>query len=117
MLSSLTPQQFDLLLDGLASLEGAIKALEEPPPESLVKLRKLLSHEAKSVKRNWNKPRNTLTTREVAALLHCSIRNVAELHRQKKIALARRGRRGRGRSSLYKMDSVLAYQGVSNRNV
>jgi hypothetical protein len=106
LIESLTEEKIQILLSGLASLEAALKALQQPVPRSLEELQRTLSLQLKPAQEPF---KDRLSTREAALMLGCSPRRVRQLGREGRIKLIRQGHQGRGRSSAYDTETVLAY--------
>jgi hypothetical protein len=112
-MESLTEEKIQILISGLASLEAALNALQQPVPRSLEELQRTLSLQLKPAQEPF---RDRLSTREVALLLGCSPRRVRQLGQEGRIKLVRQGHRGRGRSSAYDTETVLAYARETSSN-
>ncbi len=105
-MESLTEEKIQILISGLASLEAALNALQQPVPRSLEELQRTLSLQLKPVQESF---KDHLSTREVALILGCSHRRVRQLGQEGRIKLVRQGHRGRGHSSAYDTETVVAY--------
>jgi hypothetical protein len=103
----LNAPQIYTLLHGLSSLEGALKAIKQNPPEAIFELRKLLNQEANSLPKE---DPNSLTTKQVAEILGRSTRTVIELGKSGAIKLISKGGRGRGFENTYEAASVRRFQ-------
>jgi len=102
----LTEKSIQILASGLMSLEGALKALQQPLPEGLDELKEALSRQREVLALSSSA---YLATQQVALLLNCSPRRVRQLGQQGYIKLVRQGGRGRGRSNVYDAASVYTY--------
>jgi hypothetical protein len=110
---SLTEERVQLLFNGLVSLEGALSALQQPIPPTLGELKAALSQTETPPQPLGEE----ITAEEAAALLKRSSRRVRQLGREKLIDVAIHGNRGRGHSSKYKTESVLAYRDAISRGL
>ena len=99
-------EQIFVLLQGLNALEGALKAIEQPLPNQLHELKGKLRAELDSFSDNES---TTLTTEKVARILRISGKRVHQLASKGSLKIAQCGRKGRGYSTLYFMDSVKEY--------
>lgn len=106
-LETLNKEALALLVNGLTSLEGSLRALEKPLPEQIDQLRGVLRQRIEKLDKP---PQETMTTKEVAEQLNCTERHVLSLGKKGKIVQVRAGRRGRGSSGTYSTDSVLAHK-------
>jgi hypothetical protein len=109
--------QVEILIGGLTSLEGALKALQEPIPSDLPELKAHLASYLVTISQSLANP---MTTSEVATFLACSRRRVLQLGEQGRIKLVRRGHRGRSprgssNESLYDRESVISYASESSQ--
>jgi len=113
LVESLTEEKIQILISGLASLEAALNALQQPVPRSLEELQRTLSVQLKPAQEPF---KDRLSTKEVALFLGCSPRRVRQLGQEGRIKLIRQGHRGRGRSSAYDTETVLAYARETTSN-
>lgn len=102
----LTEARIEILVSGLASLEGALRAIQQPLPVGLSELRAELHRQKEALALAAG---HDLTTKAVAVLLNCSPSRVHQLGKQNLIRLVCRGGRGRGHSNLYDGPSVCRY--------
>ncbi len=108
---NLTVDQIKILLNGLTSLEGALGAISQPLPDGIADLKIVLRQQVQIEEQALVlQTAGHLTTEQVAEQLGCSLPWVRYLAKERLIHLARRGRRGRGFSSLYDVKSVEAYK-------
>jgi len=112
-LETLNKEALALLINGLTSLEGSLRALEEPLPEQIDQIKGVLRQRIEKLDKP---PQETMTTKEVAEQLDCTERYVLSLGKKGKIVQIRTGRRGRGSSGTYSTDSVLAYKADPQSN-
>jgi excisionase family DNA binding protein len=98
-----TPSQIDLLRSGLVLLENTLEAVKQPVPSDIPTLKSALSRQARVL---VSRPKETLTTDEVAEMLRCTSRHVSYLAAQQKIRLVQPGKRGRGNTARYDAKSV-----------
>lgn len=106
-LETLNKEALALLVSGLTSLEGSLRALEKPLPEQIDQIRGVLKQRIEKLDKP---PQETMTTKEVAEHLNYTERHVLSLGKKGKIVQVKGGRRGRGSSGTYSTDSVLAYK-------
>jgi hypothetical protein len=102
-----TVEQLKVLSKGLVTLEATFDALEQRPPASITDLKSVLARQERAISSNTNA---CWTTEQVAVFLDCSLRQVSYLAKQQKIKLVQRGKRGRGKVSLYDAKSVKKHQ-------
>jgi hypothetical protein len=103
---SFSPRQLQILLQGLLTLEGALKAIEQPLPDQMNELKEILNTDLESFSTLEN---ITLTTVQVARILHCTIKRVQQLASEGEIKVAEVGKKGRSYSSHYFANSVKEY--------
>jgi|GEM_PF-1742285 len=100
-----------VLLLALQSLEGALAAVQQPPPRVLGELKDELS-EVSGLAADHKRSDPALTTGQAAEVLGCSARNVRLLANRGTIRLLRAGNRGRGNTSILDAESVRQYAEV-----
>lgn len=108
-LPSLTAADTLLLQQGLATLEAALEAAEQPVPKRLGRLRKQL--------RRWPLDRggsswtesDLMSSREVAERLGVSLQQVHQLGKKGALEIAHAGHPGRNGNTLYRTESVRRY--------
>lgn len=107
VLSRLSADQLTVLVQGLVALEGSLQALNRPLPPCLNQLKSLLRARIRGLEERDDL---TMTTAEAAAYLGLTERYILTLAAQDKIAVAEFGRRGRGYTNRYYVDSIDAYR-------
>jgi hypothetical protein len=108
-LPSLTADDTLLLQRGLATLEAAMEAAEQPVPTRLNQLRKHLHRWPLDDRgRSWPDS-DVMSSPEVAKRLGVSPQQIHQLGKKGTLEIALAGHRGRGGSTLYRTESVRHY--------
>lgn len=108
-LPSLTADDTLLLQRGLATLEAAMEAAEQPVPTRLSQLRNQLRRwPLDDDGRSWPDS-DVMSSREVADMLGVSPQQVHQLGKKGTLEIAKLGHPGRGSSTLYSTESVRHY--------
>ncbi len=107
-----TTEDVQFLRQGLAALQAVLDLAHQPVPSRLEYLRRQLQLWENMGSENWPQ-KETMSAREVADLLNVTLQQVCQLGRKKRLDVAKKGRRGRGYSTLYTTESVRRY--VKNR--
>jgi len=103
---SFTPNQINLLLQGLRALEGALNAIEQPKPEQMDELKEILNNDLELTRLLEN---STLSTKQVAKILHCSEKRVHQLAAKNEIQIVENGKKGRSYTTLFMAASIKNY--------
>lgn len=106
LVDSLNEDTLNILASGLVSLEGALNALQQPVPPTLVELKTALALELQLKAKTLPE---RLDTAQVAQLLNCTRRRVRQLGKEGEIGITRSGRPGRGGSTVFSAQSVWDY--------
>lgn len=109
-LQAFTAEDVQFLQQGLEALQAALGVTRQPIPSRLDKLCRQLQHLESEERENWPE-RDTLSAKEVAFHLDVTLQQVYQLGVKKRLVVAKKGRRGRGHSTLYTTASVRRYAG------
>ena len=105
----LTADDTLLLQRGLATLEAAMEAAEQPVPTRLNQLRKHLQRwPLDGMRRSWPDS-EVMSSYEVAEKLGVSPQRVHQLGKKQALDISQKGHPGRGGSTLYRTESVQRY--------
>lgn len=106
--SEFTTEDVQFLQQGLTALQAVLDVAQQPIPSRLERLRRQLQHWDGTSSENWPQ-HETMSSREVADLLNVTLQQVCQLGGKNRLDVAKKGRRGRGHSTLYTTESVRRY--------
>ena len=107
-LSAFTAEDVQLLQQGLAALQAILGVTHLPIPSRLGQLRHQLQRWEGEGNENWPEG-DTMSASEVASRLNVTLQQVCQLGAKNRLLVAKKGRRGRGHSTLYTTESVKRY--------
>lgn len=107
-LSAFTAEDVQLLQQGLAALQAVLGVTHLPIPSRLSQLRHQLQRWEGEGNENWPEG-DTMSASEVAFRLNVTLQQVCQLGAKNRLLVAKKGRRGRGHSTLYTTESVKRY--------
>ncbi len=106
--SEFTAEDVQVLQQGLTALQAVLDVAHQPIPSRLEHLRRQLQHWEGAGSESWPQ-HDTMSAREVADLLNVTLQQVCQLGGKNHLDVAKKGRRGRGHSTLYTTESVRRY--------
>lgn len=103
-----TAEDVQLLQKGLTALRAVLSVAHQPIPSRLEHLHHQLQRWESADGESWPQ-HDTMSAREVADLLNVTLQQVCQLGGKSRLDVAKKGRRGRGHSTLYTTESVKRY--------
>lgn len=108
MSSAFTTEDVQILQQGLAALHAILGVAQQPIPSRLEFLGRQLQQWIGESADSWPQD-DTMSAREVANRLNVTLQQVCQLGGKNRLDVAKKGRRGRGHSTLYTTESVRRY--------